>query len=91
MTITVKRREFLVALGAAVGSPLALRAQPLRKRQPLVAWLSGGTAEIAGPFAAQFLEGMRDLGYVERHDFDMVSRYAEGHLERLPALGRGLI
>lgn len=91
MSITVGRRDFLVALGAAVGSPLALRAQVLRKERPLVAWLSGGTVEVAGPFAAQFLQGMQALRYVESHDFDMVYRYAEGFLERLPTLAEELV
>jgi putative ABC transport system substrate-binding protein len=34
---------------------------------------------------------MRELAYVEGHDFDMVSRHAEGFLDRLPALAEELV
>jgi len=34
---------------------------------------------------------MRDLGYVNGRDFDMVSRYAEGFGDRLPALAEEIV
>jgi putative tryptophan/tyrosine transport system substrate-binding protein len=34
---------------------------------------------------------MRDLGYVEGRDFDMVARYAEGIQDRLPALAEEIV
>jgi hypothetical protein len=40
------------------------------------------TAKVADAF----LEGMRALGYTEGRDFEMEYRWAEGYLERLPAL-----
>jgi hypothetical protein len=83
----MRRRQFIRFFGGtAVAWPLAALAQVSPKRRPLIAWLSGGTSDVVGPFAANFLDGLRDLGYVEGHDFDMVSRLAEGFLDRLPAL-----
>jgi putative ABC transport system substrate-binding protein len=41
---------------------------------------------VAGLFAADFLDGMREFGYLEGRDFDMEPRYAEGFQDRLPAL-----
>ena len=43
---------------------------------------------MAGRFAKDFLDGMRDLGYVDGRDIDLVARYAEGFHDRLPALAQ---
>jgi hypothetical protein len=61
----VKRREFITLLGSAAAAwPLVARAQSPRPR-PLIAWLSGG-APANSQFATEaFLQGMRDLGYIE--------------------------
>jgi putative ABC transport system substrate-binding protein len=39
----------------------------------------------------QFLTGMRELGYAEGRDFEMVYRYADFHAERLPGLAAELV
>jgi putative ABC transport system substrate-binding protein len=46
---------------------------------------------VAGLFADDFLDGMRDLGYVNGRDFDLVSRYAEGFNDRLAALAQEIV
>jgi putative tryptophan/tyrosine transport system substrate-binding protein len=92
MAISTRRREFILALGgAAVAWPFGALAQVSAKKHTLIAWLSGSLSKVAGLFAEDFLEGMRDLGYVEGRDFDMVSRYAEGFGDRLPALADEIV
>jgi ABC-type uncharacterized transport system substrate-binding protein len=86
----MRRRDFIL-LGSAIAWPLVAQAQVSPKRPPLIAWLSGGTTEVVRPFAASFLDGMRDLGYVEGRDFDMAYRVAEGPLDRLPALAEEIV
>src|SRR5262245_39122937 len=81
----MRRRDFIL-LGSAIAWPLVAQAQVATKRRPLVAWLSGGTTEVAKPFVASFLDGMRELNYVEGRDFELAYRSAEGILDRLPAL-----
>jgi putative ABC transport system substrate-binding protein len=81
----MRRRDFIL-LGSAIAWPLVARAQVSPKRRKLVAWLSGGATEVAQPFIASFLDGMRELNYVEGRDFDLAYRSAEGVLDRLPAL-----
>src|SRR5262249_2402188 len=49
-------------------------------------WLSGGTAQFSEGFVDDFLRGMRDLGYIEGRNFDMMYRFTEGYGDRLPAL-----
>jgi len=55
-------------------------------RRPLVAWLSGGGRSGSMTFVDAFLKGMHELGYVEGDNFDIVYRYADGYIERLPPL-----
>jgi putative tryptophan/tyrosine transport system substrate-binding protein len=86
----MRRREFITLLGGAALSPVAARAQVSPKR-PLVAWLSGGAHAASLGFVDAFLQGMRDHGYIEGRDFDIVYRYADGYAERLPALAEELV
>ena len=92
MTVTIGRREFLGALGgAAIARPFGARAQVPAKKPALIGWLSGSASKVAGLFADDLLDGMRDLGYVDGRDFDMVARYAEGIQDKLPALAEEIV
>jgi putative tryptophan/tyrosine transport system substrate-binding protein len=92
MTVRIGRREFLGALsGAAVIWPVEASSQVPGKQRPLIAWLSGSESKMAGRFAKDFLDGMRDLGYVDGRDIDLVARYAEGFHDRLPALAQEIV
>jgi putative ABC transport system substrate-binding protein len=87
----MKRREFITLLGGAGATwPLAARAQVSGKR-PLIGWLGGSSATASSALVAAFLKGMQELGYVEGKTFDITYRFAEGHLERLPALAEDLV
>jgi putative tryptophan/tyrosine transport system substrate-binding protein len=88
----IGRREFLGALGGtAVAWPFGVRAQVSAKKRALIGWLSGSESKVAGLFADDFLDGMRDLGYTDGQDFDLAPRYAEGFQDRLPALAREIV
>ena len=92
MTVYFGRREFLRALGgAAMAWPFAARAQVSVKKRALVGWLSGSASKVAGLFADDFVDGMRDLGYIDGRDFDFAPRYAEGFGDRLPALAQEIV
>ena len=81
----MKRREFITLLGGAAAWPLGAHAEVSSKR-PVIAWLSGGTAQFSAGFVDNFLRGMRDLGYVEGRNLDMVYRFTDGYGDRLPVL-----
>jgi putative tryptophan/tyrosine transport system substrate-binding protein len=87
---SIRRREVITLLGGAAAWPLAARAQTLTKR-PLIAWLSGGARTSSWVFVEAFLQGMREHGYVEEREFDIVYRFADGYIERLPSLAEELI
>ena len=87
----MNRREFITLLGGVAAAwPVAARAQQPAKR-PLIAWLSGGERTASWGFVEAFLQGMREYGYVEGDNFDIVYRFADGYIERLPALAQELI
>ena len=91
MTVTMGRRELLAALGGAAAAwPLAALAQQVSTRRPLVAVLSAVTRERNLPLNA-FVQGMREFGYVEGENIDIEYRFAEGRLDRFPALADELV
>jgi putative ABC transport system substrate-binding protein len=71
-------------------APLATDAQPSAPL-PKVGWLDwGGRADKASLLAA-FLQGLRELGYVEGQNLVLARRDAEGQIDQLPALAVELI
>jgi ABC-type uncharacterized transport system substrate-binding protein len=88
----MKRREFISLLGgAAVACPFAVFAQ-VSARRPLVAILVAGSSTTVSRFALDgFSEGMQQLGYVDGRDIDIVYRYADGDMARMPALANELV
>jgi len=84
----IKRREFITLIGGAAW-PLAARAQ--QREMPLVGILCAGTMQALERDLASFREGMRRLGYVEGSNVRFEFRFADGYLERLPALAIELV
>jgi putative ABC transport system substrate-binding protein len=82
-----KRREILIALGAgALASPLSSLAQPTK------VWRVGFLAQSFRPdnldthFFSGFVQGMRELGYVEDKNLEIHWRFGENRVAQLPSL-----
>jgi putative ABC transport system substrate-binding protein len=87
----MRRRDVIRVLGGAAAAwPLATHAQAPAKR-PMIAVISAGSPETTSRFLDGFPQGMQELGYVEGRDVDIVYRYAEGSLARLPALAEDVV
>jgi len=83
-----KRRELLSALGVSLFAPLVLSAQSTR-RVYRIGYLHPGST---GPREREtLLVALRELGYVEGETMTFVTRLADGHADRLPALAANLI
>jgi putative tryptophan/tyrosine transport system substrate-binding protein len=77
-----KRREFITLLGgAAAGWPLAARAQQPAKL-PTIGFMGAANSAVASPWLAAFVQGLRDLGWVEGSTAAIEVRWAEGRNER---------
>jgi len=90
----IARREFIAGLAAGVAvAPFAALAQRKEKIWRIGFFYNSSrqSAMETGRYPA-FIQGMRDLGYLEGKDFVVEARFAQdGDLERLPALAAELV
>src|SRR5713101_7059133 len=86
----MQRRDFIALLGGAVTWPLAARAQ-IQRKMVRIGYLSASIRTVSPNPREAFLQGLRDLGYIEGQNFVLVDRYAEGQQERLPELAAELV
>jgi putative ABC transport system substrate-binding protein len=89
--LDVRRRDFITLLGGAAAWPCVAAAQGAKKR-PVIGILGQGTpTQLKGVQLRQyFLDGMREFGYAEGRDFDMVARLAESTSD-LPKVAKDLV
>jgi putative ABC transport system substrate-binding protein len=90
MTITVGRREFMVAIGGAVGWPIIAGAQ-VPSQKPRIGYLFSFKQEEGKQLWEACRQGLHELGYVEGSNIAIEVRWADGRYERLPALVAELI
>ena len=87
------RREFMTLLGGAAAIwPVAARGQAARKH-PLVGWLGGGSQnnQVAMRNRDAFVQGLREHGYEDGKNVDIVYRWADGDISRFPELATELV
>jgi len=85
----MNRREFITIVSSAAAWPLVARAEISTKR-PLIAVLSAIIKENNAPLN-DFVQGLKELGYVDGVNVDIVYRFAEGHLDRFPELAAEVV
>jgi putative ABC transport system substrate-binding protein len=88
-----KRREFIALIG---GGSLLLAAKVKRARGqqpavPVVGFLNFASGEGYRPMTAAFRRGLQESGYVEGRNVAIEYRWAEGRIDRLPALAAELV
>ena len=85
----MRRREFVIGLGAAVSWPVAARAQ---KPIPVIAFLNSGAADASASKALMSLTeaGLLENGLVKGRDYVFETRWANSDSSRFPALAAEL-
>src|SRR5258706_5347994 len=85
----MKRREFITLVGGAAAAwPLTAHAQQAGKMYR-VGVLSAGL-DLITPQRQAFEQGLSEEGFVERRNLIFEHRFADGDLERLPAMAAAL-
>src|SRR5690348_5395579 len=85
----IARRQFLAALSGAAAMPLVARAQ--QRALPVIGFLHPASPEGYAPYLAAFRQGLGESGFVEGRNVAIEFRWAEDHLDRLPALAADLV
>ena len=88
-----RRRFLLTSLAGALAAPLSARAQQAGKafRIGVLGAYPPTTDSESARIWQGFLQGLRDLGYVEGQNVVIIARYSEGRNELLPALAAELV
>ena len=84
----MRRRDFIKVIGGGVAAwPLVARAQ--QPRMPVIGFISGTWPDAERLRALR--QGLKDTGYIEGENLIITYSWAEGHVERLPAMIAELI
>ena len=87
----MRRRKFILALAGAAAWPLGGRAQQPAGRVYRVGILALAYRGGRQDFTGDFVEGLRSLGYRIGENVVIEYRFANGDIERLPALAADLV
>jgi putative ABC transport system substrate-binding protein len=85
------KRFILFALCFMLLAPRFSAEAQQPKKVPRIGYLTTGSINITPSRRKAFLEGLRELGYVEGKNIFIEYRWAEGKLDRLPALAAELV
>jgi putative tryptophan/tyrosine transport system substrate-binding protein len=89
--VTRSRVRYVVAVSVAVLSGVVVLSRPVGAAQPdhkavKLAFVDAGSPSTAPKGVPAFWDRLQELGYVEGQNLTVERRFADGHLERLPAL-----
>jgi putative tryptophan/tyrosine transport system substrate-binding protein len=85
----MRRREFIAGLGSAAAWPVVARAQ--QPAMPVIGYLSSRSFEAETPMLAAVRQGLNATGFVEGQNVKIEFRFADGEVDRLPALAIDLV
>jgi putative ABC transport system substrate-binding protein len=90
MATHIRRRELIAALGgAALAWPLTARGQ--QPAMPVIGFLNSASPVTFAHVVSGFRHGLAEAGYIEHRNVGIDYRWAEGQVDRLPALASELV
>jgi putative ABC transport system substrate-binding protein len=85
----MRRREFIAGLGSAAAWSVVAQSQ--QRTIPVIGYLANlGTQSADDYYTVAFLQGLKEIGYVDGQNVTVEYRYAD-QLDRLPALAADLV
>jgi ABC-type uncharacterized transport system substrate-binding protein len=86
----MRRREFVSFVGGAAAAwPRSARAQ--QRASPVIGFFSAASPDGFSERLRGFRQGLKETGYVEGENVTIEYRWAEGQLDREPALAADLV
>jgi len=85
----IRRRKFISLLAGAATWPLAAHAQ--QAAMPVIGFIRTTTPDDSVKLVEAFRRGLGEVGYVEGRNVVIEYRYAQGQIDRLPALAADLV
>jgi putative ABC transport system substrate-binding protein len=84
----MRRRDFIAGIGSAVAWPAVAGGQQFQK--PIIGLLNSSNEAIAPRYVAAFHQGLAQQGFVEGQNVDVLYRWGEFQIDRLPNLAADL-
>ena len=85
----MRRRELILGLGGVLAATRAAHTQT--PKRPVIGFLRSTAAAPFGHLAVAFRAGLKEQGLIDGENVSILYRYADGHVERLPALAGELL
>jgi putative tryptophan/tyrosine transport system substrate-binding protein len=85
----MRRRDFIAGIVGSAAYPFVARAQGQTK--PVVGFLDARSADVIPERLRAFREGLKDAGYIDGENVELIYRFAENQVDRLPALAGDLV
>ena len=85
----MKRREFIAGVAGAAAIAFTARAQ--QAAMPVIGFLGSTSPGPYTALVAAVRQGLKETGYVEGQNVAIEFRWADGQLDRLPALAADLV
>jgi putative ABC transport system substrate-binding protein len=85
----VRRREFITLFGAAVGWPVAARAQ--QTTVPVIGFMHARSQADTAYLTTSFIHALAENGFVENKTLEILWRFADGYYDRLPQMAADLV